>query len=53
MPGLVRTLQATRLLAARVAGDCPVLGAVVSPFSLPAMQLGLGAGTQQRVQAGR
>lgn len=40
-PGLVRTLQATRLLAARVAGDCPVLGAVVSPFSLPAMQVGL------------
>ncbi len=41
VPGLVRTLAATRLLADRVAGDCPVLGAVVSPFSLPAMQLGL------------
>ena len=41
VPGLRRTLEVTRALSARLAGDCPVLAAVVSPFSLPAMQLGL------------
>jgi len=41
VPGLRRTLEVTRRLAARVEGACPVLAAVVSPFSLPAMQLGL------------
>jgi uroporphyrinogen decarboxylase len=42
-PGLRRTLEVTRRLAARVEGACPVLAAVISPFSLPAMQLGLPA----------
>lgn len=41
VPGLRRTLEITRALSDRVAGACPVLGAVVAPFSLPAMQLGL------------
>ncbi len=41
---LLRTcLEATRRLAAAVAGDAPVIGAAVGPFSLPAMQLGLPA----------
>ncbi len=41
VPALRRALELIRGLSARVAGQCPVVGVVVSPFSLPAMQLGL------------
>lgn len=36
------SLETLRLLRARVGGRVDVLGAVIGPFSLPAMQLGLG-----------
>ena len=39
-PCLRRVLELIRLLKARAGGDVPVLGAVISPFSLPVMQLG-------------
>ncbi|MBI3184057.1 MAG: uroporphyrinogen decarboxylase family protein [Myxococcales bacterium] len=39
-PCLGRVLEATRMLRQRVGGDVPILGLVVSPFSLPALQLG-------------
>ena len=42
-PVLRRGLEATRGLAAALAGEAIVLGAAVGPFSLPAMQLGLPA----------
>lgn len=41
VPALRRVLEATERLASAVRGECPVLGAAVAPFSLPAMQLGL------------
>jgi len=41
VPVLRRILDTTRLLVARVGGECPVMGAVVSPFSLPSMLFGL------------
>lgn len=40
-PGLRRTLEVIRGLAAAARGECPVVGVVIAPFSLPAMQLGL------------
>lgn len=40
-PGLRRALEVIGGLARQVAGACPVVGVVISPFSLPAMQLGL------------
>jgi uroporphyrinogen decarboxylase len=42
-PALALRIELTRALAARVAGRIPVVGALVAPFSLPAMQLGLPA----------
>jgi uroporphyrinogen decarboxylase len=39
-PALVRGLEITRQLRARVGDAVPIIGAVVSPFSLPVMQLG-------------
>lgn len=41
--GLRRTIEITGRLAERVAGECPVMAGLISPFSLPAMQLGLPA----------
>ncbi len=42
-PALAIRLEVTRALVARVDGRIPVVGALVAPFSLPAMQLGLPA----------
>ena len=39
-PGLLRVLEATRLLKARVGDTVPIIGVVISPFSLPVMQMG-------------
>ena len=40
-PGLRTVLAALAGLKARSNGDAPIIGVVMSPFSLPAMQLGL------------
>jgi uroporphyrinogen decarboxylase len=40
--GLVRGLEIIRRLKERVGDTVPIIGAVVSPFSLPIMQMGLG-----------
>lgn len=42
-PSLVRVLQATQLLKAEVGQTVPIIGVVMSPFSLPVMQLGFEA----------
>lgn len=39
-PGLVRVLQTTRELKARVGDTVPIIGVAISPFSLPVMQMG-------------
>lgn len=39
-PGLMRGLEAIRQLKARVGDTVPIVGAVISPFSLPIMQMG-------------
>ncbi len=39
-PCLVRVLQTTEMLKARVGDDAPIIGVVMSPFSLPVMQMG-------------
>jgi len=41
-PVLARTLRATQILA-RDSRDVPIIGAVMSPFSLPVMQMGFEA----------
>ncbi len=41
VPALRRVLETTRELAARASGECLIMGAVMSPYSLPPMQLGL------------
>lgn len=38
--GLQRVLEATRQLKQRVADSVPIIGVVISPFSLPVMQMG-------------
>lgn len=40
---LQRVLEAERLLKARVGDDAPIIGVVMSPFSLPVMQMGFEA----------
>lgn len=42
-PCLLKVLRAIELLKARVADEAPIIGVVVSPFSLPVMQMGFGA----------
>ena len=42
-PGLQNVLEATRLLYAARGGEVPIVGVVVSPFSLPVMQMGFEA----------
>lgn len=42
-PGLQRALQVLRGLRERAGSEVPVLGCVISPFSLPVMQLGFEA----------
>jgi len=39
-PCLAKVLQATEMMKARVGDDCPIIGVVISPFSLPVMQMG-------------
>ena len=39
-PCLSRVLEALAMLKNRVGGDAPVIGVVISPFSLPVMQMG-------------
>ncbi len=39
-PGLNKVLQATSQLKTKVGDDAPIIGVVMSPFSLPVMQLG-------------
>ena len=40
--GLARGLEVTRRLKERVGDTVPIIGAVISPFSLPIMQMGFG-----------
>ena len=39
-PCLIKVLEATRLLKKQVADKIPIIGVVMSPFSLPVMQMG-------------
>jgi uroporphyrinogen decarboxylase len=39
-PALQKVCRATTLIKARSGGDAPIIGVVMSPFSLPVMQLG-------------
>ncbi|WP_222932232.1 uroporphyrinogen decarboxylase family protein [Allochromatium humboldtianum] len=39
-PSLQRVLEATRLMAGQARGEAPIVAVVMSPFSLPVMQLG-------------
>ena len=39
-PGFQRVLETTRLLKAEAGDDVPIVGVVMSPFSLPVMQVG-------------
>jgi len=41
-PSLQRVLQATAIMRAQAGADVPIIGVVMSPFSLPVMQLGFG-----------
>jgi uroporphyrinogen decarboxylase len=42
-PGLMRGLETIRLLKERVGDTVPIIGATISPFSLPVMQMGFAA----------
>jgi uroporphyrinogen decarboxylase len=39
-PCLARVVRATQMMKARAGDDCPIIGVVMSPFSLPVMQMG-------------
>lgn len=39
-PRLMEVLKATRLMSEQVAGEAPVIGIAMSPFSLPVIQMG-------------
>jgi uroporphyrinogen decarboxylase len=39
-PCLLKVLRATEMLKARVGDDAPIIGVVMSPYSLPVMQMG-------------
>ncbi len=41
-PCLSKVLKATKIMKARVGDDCPIIGVVMSPFSIPVMQMGFG-----------
>jgi len=41
-PCLVKVLKAIELMKARVGDECPIIGVVMSPFSIPVMQMGFG-----------
>ncbi len=42
-PCLAKVLEATKLLKKAAGDDAPIIGVVMSPFSLPVMQMGFGA----------
>lgn len=39
-PCLIKVLKAIEQMKARVGADCPIIGVVMSPFSVPVMQMG-------------
>lgn len=41
-PCLVKVLEATAKMKARIGDECPIIGVVMSPFSVPVMQMGFG-----------
>jgi uroporphyrinogen decarboxylase len=41
-PCLSKVLKTIELMKARVDDDCPIIGVVISPFSVPIMQMGFG-----------
>jgi uroporphyrinogen decarboxylase len=41
-PCLAKVLKAIELMKAGVGDDCPIIGVVMSPFSVPVMQMGFG-----------
>jgi len=41
-PCLVKVLRATEMLKAQAGDEVPIIGVVMSPFSLPVMQMGFG-----------
>lgn len=41
-PCLIKVLEATSMMKARAGNDCPIIGVVMSPFSVPVMQMGFG-----------
>lgn len=41
-PCLAKVLKATELMKARAGDECPIIGVVMSPFSVPVMQMGFG-----------
>lgn len=41
-PCLAKVLKAIELMKARVGDECPIIGVVMSPFSVPVMQMGFG-----------
>lgn len=41
-PGLMKVIKTTELLKKGSKGNTPIIGVVMSPFSLPVMQMGLG-----------
>ena len=43
VPCLVKVLSATRLIKTEIGDQAPIIGVVMSPFSLPVMQLGFEA----------
>jgi uroporphyrinogen decarboxylase len=42
-PSLLKVLKTNELLKARVGTDTPIIGVIISPFSLPVLQLGFAA----------
>lgn len=41
-PCLMEVLKAQRIMKSRIGDEAPIIGVVVSPFSLPVMQMGFG-----------
>jgi uroporphyrinogen decarboxylase len=41
-PCLIKVLRAIELMKASTGDDCPIIGVVMSPFSVPVMQMGFG-----------
>jgi uroporphyrinogen decarboxylase len=41
-PCLAKVIKAIELMKKRIGDDCPIIGVVMSPFSVPVMQMGFG-----------